>query len=294
MLINSFGQPGNAIPLLEKARALDPLSPPIVITLGQAFSATGNLVAAVGCFKKALEIEPAYLSAYLLLSQAYLALGEDAKAEQWIDRGFAVDSEDLQTLQAQLFLHRYRNEAEQALQRARDLLALVPGNNASLVTLVTFWRHEEALATVAPDFPELSCDREPSVTPLNMFQAMNLSLALEETGNRECALRLLDQVQRQILAAPRQGYRRFGFLDAEIYARQGKRRQALEALRESVDAGLRVTWWLQVLRSPHMVSLQDDPELRAMAAEVEAGLSVQRAQLRLLESTGELTAPADP
>lgn len=288
VLMISFGQPEAAIPLLEKARELDPLSPVIIVTLGQALGGIGKIPEAMMHYRKAVEIQPDYPSAHNLMGMAYLALGDDAKAEYWIDRGLSLYPEDFLINGAKAFLHRYRDEEVQALQVARHLLSIAPGNNVSLLTLVNYGQYQEALDTIAPDYPELTCEDEPTVTPNNLFRAMNLSLALQETGERLCANRLLDKILEQLQTGPGQGYRAYGFLDAEVFARQGKTQRALEALREAINKGSRISWWTQVEGSPHMASLLDHPELKAMMAEIRTDMAAQLANIREMEARGEL------
>jgi hypothetical protein len=170
---------------------------------------------------------------------------------------------------------------------------VAPGDNVALVTLVTYGRYREALEAFAPTHPELFCDSEPAVSRRNLFQAINLSLAMQETGDRDCASRLLRAVERMLEELPEQGRRSFGFLDVEVFARQGKKRLALEALRASVDAGLRVPWWLQVARSPHTASLRSDPEFLSILAEIEADMAAQRAHLQEMEADGVAIGPPD-
>jgi TolB-like protein/Tfp pilus assembly protein PilF len=323
LLINAMGQPEAAIPVLERARELDPLSPIINITLGEALEASGQFGEAMTLYRKAIEIEPDFPAAYYLiathyravygkmdeavrwyheelaiepsrdlgvLGQTYLDLGDDEKAEYWIDRAIALHPQWYQSNAARVFLHRYRGEEAQALQRARRLLALYPGNNTSLVTFVTYGKYQEALETIAPGYPELACGVEPTISRNNLSQAINLSLALQETGERECADRLLDKILQQIQKMPRLGARGYGIADVEVYARQGKTQLALETLRQAIDEGYRWFWWAQGKGSPHMVSLHEEPEFNAMMQEIRADMSAQLEHVREMEANGELAS----
>jgi hypothetical protein len=122
----------------------------------------------------------------------------------------------------------------------------------------------------------------------NLFQAINLSLALERTGSADCSDRLLDAVLAQVAKSPRLGAGGYGFLDAEVHARRGEIRQALAALRQGIDAGSRPGWYLQVEGSPHMTALLGLPEFQEMMAEVRADLAAQRARVEEMEADGEL------
>jgi TolB-like protein/Tfp pilus assembly protein PilF len=293
LLINSFGEAAMAIPLLEKARTLDPLSPIISVTLGEAFGWTGDVASSIRYYHRALEIEPDISAAYLLLSRAYLALGDDASAEYWINQGAGRVGNEPDILRARASLHLHRQEPAQAHEVALQLLAISPRDNALLYTLVSIGHYQEVIEKVASSFPELSCAFEPAISRTNVYQAMNLSLALQETGHRDCADRMLVRILDFMHEMPRQGRRSLGFLDGEIYARQGKTERALDAIEEGIEAGIRVTWCSQVKSSPHTVALRQNPRFDTVIKSIEADMSSQLAQVREMQAQGTLSPLPD-
>ena len=52
----------------------------------------------------------------------------------------------------------------------------------------------------------------------------------------------------------------------------------------------RTSWWSHGEQSPHTVSLQDNPEFKAMMDEVKADLATQLTRVREMDSRGELAA----
>jgi TolB-like protein/Tfp pilus assembly protein PilF len=321
MLINAFGEPEAAIPLLLQARRLDPLSAVIAVTLGEALEAVGGFDEALALYQKALEIDPDYHGAYFVTAQyhytvlaqldesvrwylqelaldpardpsfiglVYLDLGDDVQAEHWIDRAMQIHPTWYFSNAALVFLHRYRGDELLALNAARRLSEIAPGNNASLWTMVAFGRYEEALQTFGPFYPGLSCDVEPVVTRTSLAPAINLSLALERTGELECAGRLLTKSLEQMRQMPRLGARGYGIADVEVYARQGRIRLALDTLRQAIDRGYRRFWWSQGESSPHMTAMLDEPEFQAMMDEVRADMAAQLERVRAMEASGEL------
>ena len=169
---------------------------------------------------------------------------------------------------------------------------MVPGNNASLLILVSFGRDQEAIEFGEADWPGLSCQNGPWVERRNVFQAMNLSLAYERTGRIDCSRALLDAILAFI---EERGInpRALGFLDAEIYARQGKIRQALATLRASVESGMRSQWMTQVEHSPHMKDLRNHPEYSAIRDVVHEDLARQLAAVRDMEAKGAIAPLAN-
>jgi adenylate cyclase len=287
MLIYGFGDPAAAIPVLQQARQLDPLSPIIVVTLGEAYSTAGEIAEGLRLYRKAIEIDPQYVTAFQLLGTTYLSLGDTEKATYWLDEGLKREPDEFGVLFGKAFLYRALDDEEKAVAIARRLQDLVPGNNVSLVTLVSFGHDREAIETGEADWPDLSCRGKPTVIRSNVFQAMNLSLAYERTGQGDCSRTLLESILA-LIEAPGQNPRAFGFLDAEVYARRGDTQRALTSLRASVDAGMRLQWLNQVELSPHAQRLRDAPEFRAIRDVVRADLATQLAAVREMEARGQL------
>jgi tetratricopeptide (TPR) repeat protein len=206
----------------------------------------------------------------------FLDLGDDAEAEYWISRAVTLAPDQFAPNRALAYLYRFRNDEERALAAARKLMAITPGNNASLVTLISFGRYE------------LLCDDGPTVTRSNLFQALNLSLALEKTGDRECATTLLNRVLVQLPTIPRMGFFGYGFADVEILARLGKEEQAIASLRRAIDDNYRAYWWSQVEKSPHTASLRENPEFIAMMREIKEDMALQLARVREMRLNAEL------
>jgi TolB-like protein/Tfp pilus assembly protein PilF len=326
MLMLYLGKPGEAASLLEKARMLDPLSPTITITLGEALEALGQFDEALTLYQKALEIEPGYPNAYHLigfqyrairarldeavvqfrhelamepardpahLALTYLDLGDAETAEYWIQRGLQRNPTGVNPILAEAMLHCYRGDDESALLAAEKLLKVSPANNTALVVMVAFGRFEEALKHFTPLYPGLSCEGDPRVSRATLFPAINLSLAYERAGRDECAARLLDGALAVIRQMPRLGQRGYGIADVEIYARLGQTRLALDTLRQAIDEGFRMAWWSQGEISPHMASLRDEPEFIGMMNEIRAAMADQLERLRKRESADELPRVPD-
>jgi len=323
VLLSRLQQPEAALPLLEEAYSLDPVSPALIVTIGQALSGVGRFDEAMEFYHKALEIEPAYPSSYYLigsmhawvygrldlgvrwsleaaardpryvtnlraLGNYYLALGDDTQAEYWINRALSIGPDRFLSNMAAAYLYFRRREETKVLETARRLQAIAPGNNTTLYMLVASGRYPEALRSAAENFPEFSCDQEPDVSRLNLFPAINVSLALEKTGDRVCANRLLDKALKQMQAMPRLGNFGYGFADVEVYARRGETERALATLRRAIDDGWRASWWTQGERSPQTVSLRDEPQFKAMMDEIRSDMAVQLENLRDMEARGEL------
>ena len=288
ILIYGLGDPGAAIPMLQKARRLDPLSPVITATLGEAHSTGGNLAEGLRFFRKAIDLDSEFIGAYRLMGLGYLSLGDLEMAAYWLEEAASRAPDEFRGNFGLAFLYRARGDEERAVALARRLQTMQPGNNVSLVTLVSFDRFEEAIEFAAMDWPDLICGVEPTIQRRNIFQAMNLSLAYEQAGQRECAEMLLVAILEFITELPGLGPRAFGFLEAEVYARLGQFDRALVVLRASVNAGMRAQWTTQVANSPHMRALRETAEYQAIRKEVDADFARQLSLIRQMEARGEL------
>jgi len=288
LLIYGLGDPGAAIPMLQRARQLDPLSPVIVVTLGEAYSAAGQMAEGLRLYRKALEVDPNFLNAFNWLGMGYLLLGDNEKAAYWLEEGARRAPDEFRANSGRAFLYRARRDEQRAVTVAGELQAMVPGNNVSILTLVSFGYDQEAIDLAETDWPGLGCRGEPSVQRSNVFQAMNLSLAYERVGEDKCAEALLAEILELLQAQTGLGAKAFGFLDVEVYTRLGMIDEALTVLRASVDGGMRAQWMMQVEQSPHMTGLLDNQEFREVQDEVRADLAQQLAIVRELEARGEL------
>jgi len=321
MLVNVTFEAGRAVPFLEKARELDPLSSVINLTLGEAYEAVGRFDEARDMYRKSIEIEPDFASGYFrmaalartvdgaldeavrwhreelfrdpardasFLGYGYLELGDAETAEMWFERALKVSPQSFFSNAGPVFLNWYRGDEDAMLAAARLLLELFPGNNVTLVALVKFGRYQEALDSVFGAYPELSCDREPVINRINFSQSINFSLALEKTGMQECAKRMLKGAYLSLAELQRFGWQGSFFSDVEIYARLGQKQNAIAALRKAIEAGLRVGWWSQVEQSPHTESLLGDADFQALVDLIRVDMAAQLERVSEMESRGEL------
>ena len=81
--------------------------------------------------------------------------------------------------------------------------------------------------------------------------------------------------------------------DVRIYVMQGKKDQALRALQEAVAAGWRVDWRMHLKYSPELAALHDDPQYKAMIADLEADMAAQLEHVREMQAAGELAPIPD-
>ena len=71
----------------------------------------------------------------------------------------------------------------------------------------------------------------------------------------------------------------YAITDARIYALRGQKRKALSALRVAEQAGWRFSWRYYRDFHPDFASIRDDPEFKAVFADIERDMVRQRAEL---------------
>ena len=70
-----------------------------------------------------------------------------------------------------------------------------------------------------------------------------------------------------------------GYTDARIYALRGEKVPALAALREAEHAGSRLFWRYYRDFDPNLASIRNEPEFKAVFANIERDMAQQRAAL---------------
>ncbi len=93
--------------------------------------------------------------------------------------------------------------------------------------------------------------------------------------------RLLDQIEKVIRTIPRMGAGAgYGIADVQIHALRGDKAKALAALREAEQAGWRGPLW-RMYRDfdPNLASIRNEPEFKAVFADIERDMARQRAEL---------------
>lgn len=319
LLVNFLGQPEAALPLLERARALNPLYPPVIATLGQAYEGLGRFEEATIQYLKTVQVAPDYASAYLLLSGmyrfrfgrldqalywghrgvaadpgnmlaivtlaiAYLDLDEPGMAEPWIDHALDLSDTSIDAQAAALYWEMHLGRETQTLEAAGRFWDVAPFNGMSLVVFLRYGRHEEMIRRVDAAAPQI-CD-ESFVLPRTVVQqSVTVAVALQHTGDDECAARLLNQALALTEEMPRLGLRGYGIADASAYAALGRNTEALDALEAAIDDGWRTGWWWRMEYNPVMDGLRDDPRYRALLAGLREDMVAQSQYLRSMLDT---------
>ena len=317
-LLRDLGRADEALVQIERALELDPLSGLINLSHGQRLEALGRFDEAESAYRRAARIDPsgpfpwldlARLKAYAFdrfteaiplavrateldvggvrpateLASLFFDLGDDeqfAAATARAERRWPQD-EDVQVNSALLAL--MRRDADEASRRARLSLDADPRNAPALMILrdidLRAGRYEATLARYETAHPELFVEGG-RVDGSNYWIAIDVALVAERSGKRDLASALLEGAVRAIQAIPRLGVRGYWISDVQIHALRGERAEALAALREAEQAGWRGPGWRYHRDFDlSLASIRDEPEFKAVFADIERDMARQRAEL---------------
>ena len=273
----------------RKAIEIDPLMPgPYWSLAALAAFATDDFVKAVPLAEKSVALDPDSPVDTMLLALLYQALGDDASydrvvrpaEERWPDNALVNVSVAWRDLR-----DGDRDGAERHVRRAleanpRESTAL------SLLGVIDYrqGRYAESVARYRKVYPELF-SAAPRIDATNFFAAIDVIPALQKLGKTDEALALLaasEKVMAKLPLLPLYSVGGFGRApnDARALALRGRKQEALTALRAAERAGWRGDAW-RARRDfdPAFDSIRDEPEFKAIFADIERDMARQRAEL---------------
>jgi len=179
---------------------------------------------------------------------------------------------------AALLFRTYGDEA-QARKYAQRSAELDPGNMVFIRDYdLRKGNYSTARARYAKAFPHLLAKELPTFTDRDAVVAIDMALVLFHTGEAERANALLDRSEAYIRTMPRMGFG-YSMSDVAIHALRGDTTKALASLRDAERAGWRTWWRYDRDWNPIFDSIRDEPEFKAVFADIERDIARQRATL---------------
>jgi TolB-like protein/Tfp pilus assembly protein PilF len=314
-----LGRADEAVASAQKAADLDPLSAGINARLGFRLMDVGRIAEAEDRLRRSIDIDPSISIAYRNLGSLrayaynrfaegvplvkkaveldpdnpvnacylmgiYYDLGDDAAAsrvEQDARRHWP-DSWCIAWHWA--YTSAMLGDQKSALQGATELLRFDPRGQTPLQLLgnadVEAGHPELARARYAKAWPNLVGPAPPTVDRSNYQVAIDLAHVLQRTDESWRAKLLLDRSEQVISNLPRLPGLGYGVADVQIHALRGDKAKALAALRDAEKAGWRGPFWRYYRDlDPNLSSIRNEPEFKAVFAEIERDMARQRAEL---------------
>jgi TolB-like protein/Flp pilus assembly protein TadD len=318
-LLGRLGRLEDSLRTLQSAATLDPLSALIQKNLAEALQQMGRFPEAAAYFRRAIAIDPSMASAYsglgyleaygmnrfadgvplvqkaaerdpgspvvaLSLALMYLDLDDEARSshllqlaqDRWPDNFYVNVLSALAGL--------LQGDRDSAVQRAKKTLESDPRDGTALLVLTIVDRerndYRTARARYAKAYPELVAPGPPTMNLQNFHVAIDLASILQRTGESARAELLLNRGEQLIHLIPRLGYDGYAVEHAAINTLRGNTAAALAALREAERAGWRGPLWrFERDRDPNLASIRNEPEFKAIFADIERDMARQRAEL---------------
>ena len=248
---------------------------------------------AIVTYRRAIPIDPNDEVNYLKISHAYLHLGDNEQALAWVRRFRQQIGEDSPDSIFQAYSLDLDGKYEEAIELARKM----PNWQNSHIEpwlrndYLRSGRHQEARARYLKLFPELFepdfdiLDPNESLNSPRRFTPWTLKIAsiLLATGETAQANHLIDETMRYYQTIGHGLSRPLVF----IAALRGDKQGAIGALRAAFEDGWRDR---TVLMDARLDFLRSEPEFLEIVDLFEADMAVQLANVRRMQSSGELEA----
>jgi TolB-like protein/Tfp pilus assembly protein PilF len=284
--LENLGRFDEAIAEYQKAIEIQPSQPNAYAFIGQLEAYTlGRVDRAVPWLQRAAELDPTSGFAPAWLATMYLDLGDQPEAERWLAQAIRAEADQALPKLVSCKVALLAGRPALAVEHARDALEIFPNSPAMLQVLrdddLRKGKYAQARARYAGPYPAL-LEAVPTVNSSNVAAAIDLALVLKMSGDDAGATRLLALSEAPIQDMPRLGTNGFGIADVYIHALRGEKRKALLAWQTAVQAGWHGPWPFWRLAREHdenLSSIRNEPEFKAVFADIERDMAEQRAAL---------------
>jgi TolB-like protein/Flp pilus assembly protein TadD len=290
----SLGRFDEALQRLDHAVEIDP-------SVAVSYSNRGTVLAvglnrwdaAIPWFERAQQHDPGGPIFANWLALAHAELGLDPDARRWSDLAQSLGPETVGAARTAALIHVYRGALEQSAQAAEKALTIWPTDTVALRLLrdvdLRAGRPARGRARYAIAFPELVAPGVPQLDTVSFIAAVDLALILQQTGESARAELLLDRASefRRSLGDSvlngsglvEESYGSYGIADARITALRSRPAEALTQLRQAERRGWRVGWRYYRDHDPVFATIRNEPEFKAVFADIERDMAQQRARL---------------
>lgn len=303
-----IGKPDEAIRMIDRAIAVDPLSSVLYGKRAAILEDMGRFESARSSYLKSMEIDPdfpngpaglAVLDAYVfrqldsgltgirraaeldpgnplllnLQTAMYQDIGLHADGMETARRLYAKYGQEYSCTLA--FTELFAGNAKESQRLSQQ----VPTYSCGIYWLIRNARHQESIKMTRQAAPELF---DANATP-TLFQTVSnypVLVSLNAMGRGSEAKAMAERMLASLKPAARMGLYGYGLTDVALLVQMGSREQALATLEKAVDGGWQGPYW-QFLRDfdPALQPIRDDPRFRAAFDRLQQAVDAQRARL---------------
>lgn len=286
----SQGDSDRAIQIWLKATALFPDWPAPIEYLAEHLEKLGRLDEALAWYQQAEPLASDPMSGAKTVS-IYLDFGMEEPVEEWL--ATFPEEHPLHPL-GQGYRLFARGDYTAALETFESLPDIdnMPTDfiyPIMAVSSIFLEDYDQAYEYMARGYPGLVADARDVVTPFNLGRSVLLAYIQQKRGKDSFADRLLADAEVALADMPRLGRSGHGIRDVQILVLQGRKEAALDRLRDAVDEGfVSLTgfelWGLDI--DPVLELLRGEPRYQAMLAEIAEHIDGMRRNVESAAASG--------
>jgi len=304
-----IGKPDEAIQMIDRAIALDPLSSVLYGKRAAILEDMGRFESARSSYLKSMEIDPdspngpaglAILDAYVfrkldsgltearkaaeldpgnplylrLLTVIYQDIGMSEESMETVRRLNTKYGQDYSCMLSLAEL--FAGNAKESQRLSQN----VPGDySCGKYWLIRNGRHQELIKLTRQEVPGLF-DTDVMLSPYQTLSAHPVLVSLNALGRQSEANVLAERMLSSLKPSVRMGLYGYGLTDVALLAQMGRREQALATLEKAIDAGWQGPYW-QYSRDfdPALEPIRSEPRFKAAFSRLETSVAAQRARV---------------
>ncbi len=289
------GYPEKALQVFEKLRAVNDRDAVAFQGPAVLHMTAGEIPEAIPLMLKAMEFDPDDHEIPALIGFGYLMVADYETAQKWFAKAESMKPDNYLVLGQLATLNLYTGNSDEAVRLAKKIyepgLDVRWGTNEIVLRILRDDYVERGELVRARQLYEQEIDgileEDHELQSFNCRLVIDYAYVMIKVGLANRANAMLDFCAEALsdldLNWYAKSYQGIDTSEVEILALRGDKAGALALLREAVDAGWRIRWQRRLTTNHNLDSIRDEPEFKAVVAQIEGEMAAQRQQLAALE-----------